>query len=183
MPRGDPQAVRVGKRLRRRRPEHRPLFVQASDQPLGRGGDLVAAENAHQLIDARVHLQELVLLALGQATGDDHAAGAALLLEIEHLADYGVRFAAGIADEGAGIDDDKIAAFRFANHLVAVQAQQAGHAFAVNQVLGTAKGNECIGSFGHAAGQPGRSNSCDVIVSGMEFPQCRMGFSPSVSRI
>ena len=49
----------------------------------------------------------------------------------------------------AGIDDDEIAAFRLANHFIAIQAQQAGHTFAVDQVLGTAEGNEGVGRFAH----------------------------------
>ena len=91
--------MRVGQCPRGRRPEHGPLFVQPGDQPLGGRGDLFPAENAHELIDARIHVQQFFLLALGQAAGDDHAAGAAILLEVEHLADHGVRFAAGISNE------------------------------------------------------------------------------------
>ena len=97
----DPQAMRVGQGPRGGRAEDRPLFVQPSDQPLGRGGDIFSAENAHELIDARIHVQQLLFFALGQAARDDHAAGAAFFLQIEYLADHGMRFTAGIADERA----------------------------------------------------------------------------------
>ena len=125
----------------------RPLLVQPGEQPLGRGGDLVAAEHAHELIDAGIHLQQLVLLALGQAAGDDHAAGLALLLHVEHFADRGVRLGPRIGDEGAGIDDDEIAAFRLEDHFVAFQPQQAGHALAIDQVFGAAQRDEAIAAF------------------------------------
>ena len=86
----DPQTVGIGQCPGGRGPEHGSLLVQPGDQALGGGGNLLAAENAHELIDARVHLQQQLLVALGQAASHDHAAGLAPLLKIEHLADHGV---------------------------------------------------------------------------------------------
>ena len=51
VPRRDPQPGRVGQRLRRRRVEDGPLFVEPADQPVGDLGDLLAAEDADQVVD------------------------------------------------------------------------------------------------------------------------------------
>ena len=50
-----------------------PLLVQAAQDPVGDPGDLLAAEDADDLVDLGDLLEQHVLLPLGQAAGDDHA--------------------------------------------------------------------------------------------------------------
>ena len=87
MPRRDPQPVAVGQGADRRGAEDRPLLFQPADQPVGDAGDLLAAEDADEVIDPGPVLEQLLLLPLGQAAGDDHAPRAALLLQVQHLVD------------------------------------------------------------------------------------------------
>ena len=148
VPRRDPQPVAIVQRPRRGRLKHRPLLVQPADQPIGHLGHLLAAEDAHQVVDLGQRLQQLFLLALGQAAGDDHAADVPLALQLEHLVDRGVRLVAGPLDEAAGVDDDEIGAGRLADQLVAVELQQAEHPLAVDQILGAAEADERIGALG-----------------------------------
>ena len=73
--------------------------MQAGDQPLSSVGDVLAAKNANELIDTRIHVQEFFFFPLSQAAADDHAAGAARFFQIDHLADDGMGLCAGITDE------------------------------------------------------------------------------------
>ena len=52
-------------------PEDGPLLVEVAHDPVGDLGDLLAAEDADDLVDLRHLLQEHLPLPLGQAPGDD----------------------------------------------------------------------------------------------------------------
>ena len=53
------------------RAEYRSLLVQAAHDPLGNARDLLSAEDAHDLVDLGELIEQNILLALGQATGDN----------------------------------------------------------------------------------------------------------------
>ena len=74
-------------------------------------------------------------LALGQAAGDDDAPGPPPHFEPQHLADDGERFVAGVGDETAGVDDDEIGPVGLGHQPIALQAQQARHPLAIDEVL------------------------------------------------
>ena len=138
----------VGQRPAGGRAEHGPLLEQPAEQPVGRRGDLVAGENADQLIDVRDTAEQALLVAFRQAAGDDHAAAAARALQPQHLLDRLVRFLAGVADESAGVDDHQIGPVRLADQPVAVQLQQPGHPLAVDEVLRAAEADQGVGALG-----------------------------------
>ena len=71
VPRRDPQPRPVVLRLDRGGPEDGPLLVQVAHDPVGDLGDLLAAEDADDLVDLGHLLQQHLLLPLGQAAGDD----------------------------------------------------------------------------------------------------------------
>ena len=72
VPRRDPQPGRVVLGLDGRGAEDGPLLVQPAHEPVGDLGDLLAAEDADDLIDLGDLLQQHLPLPLGQAAGDDH---------------------------------------------------------------------------------------------------------------
>ena len=72
VPGRDPQPGAVVLGLDRRGPEERALLVQAAQEPVGHLGDLLAAEDADDLVDLGELLEQRLLLPLGQAAGDDH---------------------------------------------------------------------------------------------------------------
>jgi hypothetical protein len=151
--RRDAQPLVVGQRPGRCRAEQRLLLVESLHHPPGSRGNLIATEHPDELIDARQGLKQLILVAFGQAAGDDDAAQLPSLLQGEHLANHGVRLAPGIADETARIDDDEIGPLRFSYKLIPLLAKQTGHSFAIDEVLWAAEADEGIGSsgaiFGH----------------------------------
>ncbi len=143
MPRRDAQAGRVFQGADRGRAEEGTLFRAAGpSRPVDDLGDLLAAEDADDVIDAGHFLQQVVLLALGQAAGDDDRADSALILEGEHLADDGERFLPGRLDEAARVDDDDVGPVGVGDERVAVLAQLAEHALGIDQVLRTAEADE-----------------------------------------
>src|SRR5262245_28236209 len=106
-------------------------------------------------------LEKLLLLALGETSGDDHALGTAALFEVEHLVDGGKRLGAGSFDEAASVDDDEIGTVGVADEVIAVDFQQAEHPLAIDEVFRTAEADEGVGAFrgravgGRAAGHGG----------------------------
>ena len=126
--RRDAQARAIGKRLGRRRLKNAALFVEPADQTIGDFRDLLAAEDADDVIDLGTFFQQRFFFALRQAAGDDDAARAAAAFEIEHFVNGRIRFFAGPLDETAGVDDDEIGPLRLVDQAVAIQLQ-AGRAF------------------------------------------------------
>ena len=154
VPRRDAQPAGVLQRPHRRRLEEDAAIIRRQgcttavyEEASGGNADLVAGEDAHQLIDVGMPRQQVLAVSLGQAAGDDDPAEAALPLQLQHFADDGVGFVAGVADESAGVDDDEIRPLRFGHHAIAIQPQQAGHPLAVHEVLGAAQANQGIRAF------------------------------------
>ena len=73
----------------------RALLVQAAQQPVGHPGDLLAAEDADDLVDLGELLEQDFFLPLGQAAGDDHPLDRARPLPLEHLLDHAASIPAG----------------------------------------------------------------------------------------
>ena len=136
-------------------------------------GDLLAAEDADDLIDLRALLAAASsFLPLGQAAGDDDGADAALLLEVEHLADDAERLLPGRLDEAAGVDDDDVGPVGVGREGVAVLGQLAEHPLGIDGVLRAAEGNEGVSAFrggGHQRCLPGSGRAgcnCFILASG-----------------
>ena len=102
------------------------------------------------MIDARHFFQQLVLLALGEASGHDHGPDTPLGLEVQHFADDRQRFLAGRLDEATGVDHDHVSAVGVGDQRVAVLGEFAEHPLGVHQVLGTAETDEGEGSCCHS---------------------------------
>src|SRR5262249_36447936 len=110
--------------------------------------DFLAAEDADDLIDAGDFLEQVLMLAFGQAAGDDDRADAALLLEGQHFADDTKRFLAGRLDEAAGVDDNDIGAVGVGDERVAVLGELAEHGFGIDGGFRAAEADEGEGAFG-----------------------------------
>ena len=113
-------------------------------------GDLLAAEDADDVIDAGHLGQEVVLFAFGEAAGDDDGADTALLFEAEHLADDAERFLPGRFDEAAGVDDHHVGAIGVGRQRVPLLNQFSQHALGIDEVFRAAKADEGKGGFSHS---------------------------------
>lgn len=134
----------VGQWVRRCGMEHHPLLIEPAEESVGHLGNVLAAENADELVDLGTRFEERFALPFGQATGDDDAAELAAPFELKHLIDRGERFCAGCFDETARVDDRKIGAARIINELVTIELQQAEHSLAVHKVLRAAQADERV---------------------------------------
>src|SRR5207248_4594101 len=92
--------------------------------------------------------EQLLLLPLAQAAGDDHAPRAALLFQLQHLVDGRKRLGPRSLDEAAGVYNDEIGPIRLADELIAVQLQQTEHPLAIDEVFWAAEADEGVGAFG-----------------------------------
>ena len=108
VPRRDAEAGRVFQGPHRGGAKERPLFVAVLDGPVHDFGDVLAAEDADDLIDLRHGLQQQVLVALREAAGHHDGPDAALPLQFKHLTDDAERFLAGRFDEPAGVHHDHV---------------------------------------------------------------------------
>ena len=98
--------------------------------------DVLAIEYTHEAIDARFLGEELGLMPLHQAAGDDQLAGTANLLVFSHFEDGVDRFLLGGVDETAGVDHQDVGLVGLMRQLVASGDQLAHHDFAVDEILG-----------------------------------------------
>ncbi len=147
MPRSDSQTIAIGKRPDRRRLKYQPLFVESVDESIGDFGHLLSAKHADQVVDVRAAVEQGLLFALGEATGNDHAAGAAAPLEREHFFDRPERFIARPLDESAGVDDHEVGSLGLRRQAIAVELQQAEHALAIDQIFRAAEADKRIASL------------------------------------
>ena len=99
------------------------------------------------MIDFRNFREQVVLLALGQAAGDDDCTDAPLFLERQHLANDAKRFLARGLDEAARVDHNDVGAVGIRHQRVAILCQPAEHALGIDEVFGTAEADEGIGSL------------------------------------
>ncbi len=144
---GDPEPGPVVLRLDRGGPEDGPLLVEVAHDPVGDLGDLLAAEDADDLVDLGHLVQEHLALAFGQAAGDDHPLDLPEPLAVEHLADHPERLLPRGVDESAGVDDDQVGPLRVRHQGVPVLRQQPEHPLGVDEVLGAAEADEGEGAF------------------------------------
>ena len=89
--------------------------------------DLVVRCGAQHFVHFRYLLQDLLLVSLGQAAGDNKRLQSACLFVFCHLQDGLDALLLGIMDETAGVDDDHISPGLIVRHLVALVCQQADH--------------------------------------------------------
>ena len=101
--------------------------------------DAVPRACADDGIRLRHIIEELLPVALAEATCDDEAAAAAGLLVFRHVEDGRDRLLLGGLDERACIDDEDIRLRRLRRELDAVLPEDAEHHFRIDEILGTAK--------------------------------------------
>ena len=141
------------------------LFVEPAQEPVGHAGDLVASENADDVVDLGKLLEQSLFLPLGQAAGDDHPPDVPRPLALEHLFDHADRFAPGGVDEPARVDDHQVGRLRIGHQRIAVLAQQSEHPLGIDQVFRAAQADErnrgCLrhGTFRPASGKEWASRS------------------------
>ena len=114
----------------------------AGDDLLQRRDDLAVAARAHDAVHLRQLVQDLLLIALGEAAGDEDLAHQPLLLQRRHGEDGVDGLLLGAVDEAAGVDDHHVRAGVFSLQGVPGVPAQGHHLLGVDQVLGTAKGYE-----------------------------------------
>src|SRR5437868_15001754 len=100
------------------------------------------------MIDSRPIFEELLLLPLGKAAGNDDPSRSALAFQLQHLVDRRKRFGPRPLDEAAGVDHDEIGSVRIAHQLVTVELQEAEHSLAVDRVFWTAEADKGVAAFG-----------------------------------
>ena len=144
---GDPEPGPVVLGLDGGGAEDGPLLVEVAHDPVGDLGDLLAAEDADDLVDLGHLLQEHLALPLGQAPGDDHPLDLPGLLAVEHLADHAQRLLPGRVDEPTGVDDDQVGRLGVGHQGVPILGQQPEHPLGVDQVLRAAEADEGEGAF------------------------------------
>ena len=141
VPGRDPQPGAVVLGLDRGGAEDGALLVQAAHDPVGDPGDLLAAEDADDLVDLGHLFEQHLLLPLGQAAGDDHALDLA-------------RPASARASRGSRRSDscraasmnpqvltiDQVGLLGVGHERVAVLRQQAEHPLGIDEVLRDSRG-------------------------------------------
>ena len=93
-------------------------------------------------IDPRLLGQELGLVPLDEAAGDDHPAALSVVLEPHGVLDLGHRLGLGGLEEAAGVNDDRVRRRRVRRDRQSILGQQAEHPLAVDEVLGAAEADE-----------------------------------------
>ena len=141
------QSVHVGQGSDRSRLKDDPLFCKVTDKLIRDCCDFFTTKNTNQRIDVRSLFEHLFFLPFSETTRDNHALGFSFALQFKHLIDRSKRFSTCVFNEAASVDDHKIAADRIGNQLVAIELQQAHHAFAVDCIFRAAKTDEGIVSF------------------------------------
>ena len=145
VPRRDPQPGRVGQRMRRRRLEHGPLLGEPAEQPVGDLGDLLAAEDADEVIDLRAARRAATPSAArpGSRTRSRPAARPCRFSSsISSIAANDSCRAASMKPQV--LTTTKSAPVRLVHQLVAVELQQAEHPLAVDEVLRAAQADEAV---------------------------------------
>ena len=114
------------------------------------GGEAGGGEDGFELagaddgVDFGDVFTDLVAVPLDEAAGDDEFLGAATVgdLVLDHLEDGVDGLLLGGVDEGAGVHDEDVGVFGGRGELGTVVMQEAHHDFGVDEVFGTAKGDE-----------------------------------------
>lgn len=109
------------------------------------GGDVGDLVEADEGVDFRQEAGEIFLEPLGEAAGDDDflfLAGGVLLACVDGVDDGADGLVLGDIDKGTGVDDEGIGHFGIRDEGHAFILKVTEHDFRIDEVLGTAKGNE-----------------------------------------
>ena len=93
-------------------------------------------------VDLRNHFGKPAAISLGQASGDDKAAAASLLLQVGQREDGVERLLGGVADKGAGVDDNDLGPCRVRNDRVPRLLKDAENELRVDAVLRASQADE-----------------------------------------
>ena len=104
--------------------------------------DLLAAEDAHDLVHLGELIEQDILLPLGQAAGDDDPFDVPGAFPPEQLLDDPARLLPGRVDEPAGIDDDQVRFLSLGHQHKPVLRQQSEHPLGIDKVLGAAEADK-----------------------------------------
>ena len=104
--------------------------------------DLLAAEDAHDLVHLGELIEQDILLPLGQAAGDDDPFDVPGAFPPEQLLDDPARLLPGRVDEPAGIDDDQVRFLSLGHQHKPVLRQQSEHSLGIDKVLGAAEADK-----------------------------------------
>ena len=115
------------------------LHDPAQEHPGCGGGNVIVAARAEDAVHLGHLLQNFVLVALGQAAGDQNFSQPALLLQLRHLEDVGNGLLLGRVDEAAGVDNDQIRAVRLAGDPVTGLLKPEEHLLRIDLVFGAAE--------------------------------------------
>ncbi len=143
----DPQPGAVILGLHRRRAKDRALLVQPAEDPFRDPRDLLAAEDADDLVHLGELIEQDISLPLGQAAGDDDPFDLPCPLTAQQFLDDAARFLPGRIDEPAGIDDDQVGLLILGHKHEPVLRQQPEHPLGVDKILGAAEADERDGGF------------------------------------
>jgi hypothetical protein len=83
--------------------------------------------------------QKRIVLAFGQAAGDDDPSDLPGTLELKHLVDRFERFFPGVFDESAGVDDHKVRFLGILDQLVATLLEDPEHLLAIDEIFRTSQ--------------------------------------------
>ena len=132
----------------------RPVLLRVVDIPeaVGRapghqllqgGDDLGVAAGAHDAVHLGQLLHQLVLIALGQAAGDQQLAQLPLLFQLGQLQDILNGLALGGVDKAAGVEHRRVRPLGLGGDLMPSASDQCHHLLGVHQILGAAQGYKC----------------------------------------
>ena len=132
----------------------RPVLLRVVDIPeaVGRapghqllqgGDDLGVAAGAHDAVHLGQLLHQLVLIALGQAAGDQQLAQLPLLFQLGQLQDILNGLALGGVDKAAGVEHRRVRPLGLGGDLMPGASDQCHHLLGVHQILGAAQGYKC----------------------------------------
>ena len=116
--------------------------VAAAHQFLQRRHDLAVAAGTHDAVYLRQLRQNLLLVALGEAAGDQNFPHLPLRLQLRRGEDGVDGLLLGAVDKAAGVDDHHVGAGRLLLQGMPRVAAQRHHLLGIHQILGTAKGNK-----------------------------------------
>ena len=119
-----------------------PMRLSRICLPANGFDDMLAIEYAYEAVDARGLGEQLCLVTLYQATGDDYPPATAGLFQVDRLLNLAKRFGPGLLKKPAGVDDDSVRFPGVGSDGQSVLCQKSQHSLAVNQVLGAAEAYE-----------------------------------------
>ena len=143
----------VGGVFRRRENSRRKIVIQIrrkrrrarrirSQLALDGGQDIFELAGSHQRIDFGNLLEDLIAIALNQASGHDQFFGHAEFFVFGHFQNRVDRFFLRRGDEAARIDDQDVGFFRARRKFIAVSRENAHHHLAIHEVFRATQADE-----------------------------------------